>query len=887
MLTKGMQAVFERPDRMAGFWLTLIFTGLLTGPGLAQQAADSQSSSLYREMKVRDPESIYVPPLAMRRIIQLPAPWADPLAPEQSQSAGKILSTRMAGTGIEVETGYFFCTVTAAEGDLHLVIQRKGLPDNQLYPALAVKEARPALPLAFRTEAGKLLVQTAEHPPRVLLCFDPADGGFTVPRPPDGKSGGSRYRAVFSNLDQRLYLLSALAETDRILGLGMKGGSLDRRGRRFTLWNSDSFGYHENQDPLYSSIPFFLQTATGGGGCRGLFVDDASDLVFDFGYTYPEEWFVSTANGRLDLHIFTGSRLADVLASYQALTGTAPLPPVWALGYHQSAHTYYPADRVLEVARTFREKNIPADALYLDIIHQDQYRPFTWNPAHFPDPPGLTGQLHRLGFKVLTIIDPGIQVHDEYPVFAEGRAKDYFLRTGDGRIYANNVWPGYSAFPDFLQGAVRQWWAGLHRSYLEQGVDAFKNDMSEPATFYKAWSMIRYGEHTRMPGPLEEGTLEEMVRSRSAEFGELPHRAFHNAYGLYEAMATARAQTDFDQRRPFVLMRNTFASGQRYTSLWTGDIGSDWASFRQTVPMLLSLNLSGFPVCGADSGGFAGRCTPELFARWTAFSAFSPFFRTHYFYVDQCLPKEPWSFGPAIEKIAANFIRTRYRLLPYLYTELQQALATRAPLMKPLPFVHEDDPAAWSAALQYYLGDALLVAPVAEAGARGRFVYLPAGEWYDFWTGTAFTSQGESRHVEAPLEKIPVFVRGGTILPAMEPGQNTAEFPPRRLILECYLDRSAAAAGTLYLDDGASRQYEQGKHWQGLFRIKPAGKNKLELLLEGRGGTAFQPRQLTLQIHGAARGCRTVRWQNREYPLTLAGGISTAILDMAGVPVPD
>lgn len=857
-------------SRVGGILRWVVFVGMVFAGGAGWVAgADPKTTDLYREMKVSNPDEVFIPPLILRHVIQLPTPWSDPLADENAVPAGKVLNVRTDGPAVVVEAEAFTLRITREGKTLHCVARRKSAGEADVHPGLAVKETVNSVGLHYRETEDSYILSSASHD--LTVCtIQRSDATLEISRGKDS----DRYRFVHSRQDGRIYVVSTLHPSDRVYGLGMKAGSLNRAGQRFVMWNSDAYGYHESKDPLYASIPFYLQTIGQGACTRGVFVDDASDVEFDFGFSRRGEAFFSTANGQADFYLFSGASLAAVTAAYQELTGTAPLPPAWALGYHQSAHTYFPAKRLLDLAKEFRDRKIPCDAFYLDIIHQDQYRPFTWNAAHFPDPKGMIKQLHGMGFKVLTIVDPGIQLNEDYPVFNEGRREGYFLKTVDGKLYANNIWPGYSAFPDFLQAKCRQWWADRHRAYLDAGVDAFKNDMSEPATFNKAWSMIRYDETTKMPGPLVEGTLDENVVSRSLEFGTVPHRFFHNAYGLYEGMATWKSQADYDGRRPFVLMRNTFASGQRHSAIWTGDILSDWPSLRHSIQLLLSLNLSGFPICGSDNGGFGGRCTPELFARWTQFSCFSPFFRTHYFYVEQCVPKEPWAFGPEVEKIAVDCIRLRYRLLPYLYTALHRALEQRRPLMQPVFFRHEADPAAWDAAQQYYWGDDFLVAPVTEPGARGRQVYFPAGTWYDFQTGAALDSKGESRHVDAPLEKIPVFVRGGAIVPTLEPGENTSVFPASRITLDGYLDKGAAE-GALYQDDGKTRIHLQGQWALTRFRLQVSGTGAV-LELQREGIAAFVPKRLLVRLHGTGEAVKALTFNGQVHTLTVRDGVPEA-----------
>lgn len=828
----------------------------------ASDPDDPRGSALYKEMKVSDPGQVFVPPLVLKHVIQLPNPWADPLSDDRVVRGGPVsgISADTDG-GLTVETAAFQISLRCEGGALRVVARRKDVDASKVFPAFSVRTAQPLLRLAVSSTDAEDVVSCPSLG-RVLCTFRKSDGALGVPWSPSDPGRVDYYELSWSKADGRIWMRSPLGADDHVYGLGMKTGSMDRRGQRFVMWNSDSYGYGEAKDPLYASVPFFMAVPGDGKGCRGVFVDDASDVIFDFGLTWSDRTAVSTANGQLDTCFFAGADMREVLSAYQDVTGEPPLPPVWALGYHQSAHTYFPERRVMEVATAFREKGIPCDALYLDIIHQDQYRPFTWNASHFPDPAGMIAKLHSMGFKVLTIVDPGIQLNEDYPVFNEGRSGNFFLKTEDGKLYANNIWPGYSAFPDFFQERCRKWWAKRHGDYMRAGVDAFKNDMSEPATFNKAWSMLRSTEETQKPGPLEEGTLDANVVSRSPQFGAVPHRFFHNAYGLYESMATWSAQEEYDGRRPFVLMRNTFSSGQRFTYLWTGDIVSDWPSLRMSVQLLQNLNLSGFPVCGADNGGFGGRCTPELYTRWTQFSAFSPFFRTHYFYVEECVDKEPWAFGPETERVVADFIRLRYRLLPYLYTSVERASRERRPLLQPMVYRHPGERPAQAATLQYYWGDDFLVAPVTEPGAAGRAVWLPAGKWYDFWSSDILESKGEMVWADAPLDRIPLFVRAGSIVPMMEPAPSTASFPPRDLALDCRLDASGTAEGEWYADDGVTRRHKRGEWGRCWFKARVDG-GRMVLDVRATGKRRFLPRNLDVVVRGLPGDVKTLVYGGR------------------------
>jgi alpha-glucosidase len=358
----------------------------------------------------------------------------------------------------------------------------------------------------------------------------------------------------------------------------------------------------------------------------------------------------------------------------------------------------------------------------------------------------MLADLTREGFKTVAIIDAGIKMDEGYHVHDDGLARNAFLAYPDGTLFHGPVWPGECYFPDFTDPAVRAWWGDLYRPLVEDGIAGFWNDMNEPSIF----------RQQTMPG-----VLRHVVDGHGAS-----HRAIHNAYGTQMARATAEglARLRPDQRQ-LVISRAAFAGHQRHAMVWTGDNYSTWESLRLTIPMGLSLGLSGLAFSGADVGGFMGDCTGELLARWTQLAAFTPFFRNHA--AMSSVQQEPWAFGPEIEAICKRAIELRYELLPTLVTAFWECAQTGLPIMRPLVLAYQSDPRCASLDDQFMLGSDLLVAPVLEPGVSGRRVYLPAGEWIDFWTGRRFAG-GRDLWAEAQLDCIPLFVKAGTVLP-MQP----------------------------------------------------------------------------------------------------------------------
>lgn len=552
---------------------------------------------------------------------------------------------------------------------------------------------------------------------------------------------GARARTLRRVTGAALYR-RRLAAGERVLGLGDKAFRLDRRGGIFELWNTDDATFAAGRDPLYKAIPIVFGVLPDRAW--GAYVESTARLVFD---CRDDELRVYGPKPAA-VHELEGARLADVVARMSEVVGRAPLPPRWALGYHQSSWSYASEDEVRELAAEFRRRGIPLGAIHLDIDHMDGYRVFTWNRRRFPDPGGLA---ERIGVRLVAIVDPGIKAERGYAVHDDAVRQGFALTGPGGAPWVGRSWAGRSVWPDFTRPAVRRWWGDLHRGLVEAGVSGIWCDMNEPSVGHRS-------------------TLPDEVLDPEA----------HNAYGhlmaraAHEGLARLRPGV-----RPFVLTRAGCAGTQRYAATWTGDNHSTWTHLRLALRQCLGLGLSCFPFCGSDVGGFKGRCEPELFARWVQLGAFTPFFRTHYARRYTPGRQEPWSFGPEVEAVARAAIELRYELMPYTYTAFWRHTQTGLPVMRPLVLEWQDDARAAACEDAFLWGDSLLVAPVLRKGARRRRVYLPAGDWTDFWSGARLAGP-RTVVAEAPLDRIPLYVRGGTVLPFADgrlrlyPGEGTS-----------------------------------------------------------------------------------------------------------------
>ncbi len=588
---------------------------------------------------------------------------------------------------------------------------------------------------------------------------------------------------------QKVRAWKSFANNERFYGLGEKTGWLDKKGRRYEMWNHDTFVPHvDDTDPLYQSIPFLISYSPENS--YGIYFDNSYRSFFDLGSEGQDYYSFWAEGGDLDYYFFNGPSLKKVIQKYSKITGTMPLPPKWSLGYHQSRYSYYPQAEVDELVKTFREKEIPCDAFHFDIHYMDDYKIYTWDEDRFPDPEAMFDNMAENGIKGVTIIDPGIKRDPEYKLYQEGMENDYFCKYLDGKVFIDKVWPGKCAFPDFTQSKVRDWWAGLQKDYVDLGVKGIWNDMNEPAVFNKTDTMD-----------------ENVMHQNDGDSGT--HRRFHNLYGFLEDKATFKGlKESLDNERPFVLTRAGFAGIQRYSAVWTGDNRSFWDHIKVAMPMLMNLGMSGVSFCGTDVGGFTGNSNGELLTRWTQMGAFVPFFRNHC--EVRAISQEPWSFGEKYEEIIKEYIELRYKLITHFYNLFYQASKTGIPVMRPLIMEFPEEQECQNLSDQFMIGESIMAAPVYQPDKEKRMLYLPEGKWIDFWTGEVYEGK-EHIIVDAPLDTMPIFIKGGSILPLNEKLNYIDEKEIECLELNVFLNRDTNLGSyKLYDDDGISYNYQNG-----------------------------------------------------------------------------
>lgn len=580
----------------------------------------------------------------------------------------------------------------------------------------------------------------------------------------------------------------------------------------YRLYNLDVFEF-ELDEPmsLYGAIPFVMAHDAESTSAV-LWLNAAETYVDVFGGGAPPgaratepaglarrhtHWM--SESGVVDLFVFAGPRPRDVLRQYARLTGAAAMPQRFAVAYHQCRWNYKSEEDVAQVERGFDEHDIPVDVVWLDIEHTDGKKYFTWDRSNFPHPEEMQRSLAAKGRRMVTIIDPHMKRDSGYRVHTEAESRSLYVRNKDGKTYDGWCWPGSSSYLDFFRPSVRQYWADQFAFDKYEGSTPSLyvwNDMNEPSVFN--------GPEVTMPKDNLHGTADEG--------GEWEHRELHNMYGFYHHWATAEGIRQRDNARPFVLTRSFFAGSQRLGAMWTGDNMAKWDHLRSAQPMLMSLSVSGFSFVGADVGGFFGDPETELLVRWYQAGALQPFFRAHA-HID-AKRREPWLFGEPHTTHIRQAIRTRYRLLPYIYTAFRLSHAEAEPVMRPLWYNFPADAATFAMDDQYMLGGALMVRPVTEAGVTASQVYLPGGQpWYDALSYFQFAAAdaGRTVTVKSPADKIPLLQRGGTVVPRRERARRSSSLMQRDpFTLVVALDSRGEARGELYLDDGSSFDHERG-----------------------------------------------------------------------------
>ncbi|KAJ1391509.1 Glycosyl hydrolase, all-beta [Sesbania bispinosa] len=593
------------------------------------------------------------------------------------------------------------------------------------------------------------------------------------------------------------------------LALKPTRGPIVEDSEPYRLFNLDVFEYiHDSPFGLYGSIPFMISHGKSRG-TSGFFWLNAAEMQIDVlapGWDAESGISLPSSQGRIDTlwmseagvvdaFFFVGPRPKDVMRQYTTVTGTPAMPQLFAVAYHQCRWNYRDEEDVEHVDSKFDEVDIPYDVLWLDIEHTDGKRYFTWDKVLFPHPEEMQRKLAAKGRHMVTIVDPHIKRDESFHLHKEASEKGYYVKDASGNDFDGWCWPGSSSYADTLNREIRSWWADKfsYQNYVGSTPSLYIwNDMNEPSVFN---------------GP-------EVTMPRDAlHYGGVEHRELHNAYGYYFHMATAEGlvKRGEGKDRPFVLSRALFAGSQRYGAVWTGDNTADWDHLRVSIPMILTLGLTGMSFSGADVGGFFGNPEPELLVRWYQLGAYYPFFRAHAHHDTK--RREPWLFGERKTELIRDAVHVRYALLPYFYTLFREANTTGVPVARPLWMEFPSDEATFSNDEAFMVGNSLLVQGIYTERAKHASVYLPGKQsWYDLRTGTVYKG-GVTHKLEATEDSVPAFQRAGTILPRKDRfRRSSTQMTNDPYTLVIALNSSQAAEGELYIDDGSSFSFLQGAY---------------------------------------------------------------------------
>ncbi len=590
----------------------------------------------------------------------------------------------------------------------------------------------------------------------------------------------------------------------RIYGLGAAPGKFLRLGQKQQLMNFDT-NFYSVPETSYSTFPFYLFSIHGN--FWAMLVNSSlparSDVTCSNERSLSHTLELHGNRDELVIYFFTGD-LPSIMKNLSAITGRAMMPPIWALGYHQSRWSYKSASEVLTLAKQFRKMRLPLDAIYLDIHYMDRYRVFTWNQKRFANMKIVNNQLLEMGVRTVAIVDPGVAIADDYLVHTQGKHQQIFCKQESGENFIGKVWPGATHFPDFFTRKAQSFWAAWHYEIFKEGVSGIWNDMNDPVLLLK-----------KDFDPRKSG----MVHDRRT-----PHIHVRNLYANKQAEATIEAFARWlPGQRPFILSRSAFPGMQKWAGIWTGDNYASWDQLQENLAMVLNLGLSGIGFSGADVGGFASRKgifgivkiahNRELFARWMQLGAWMPFFRAHTSLFST--RQEPWTFGNEVLEISRKTMLRRLKFLPYLYTLLFENRKLGSPLIRPL-FYHY--PNISQEAYPYLdksflVGEYIFVVPVMESQIQEISFFLPPGTWYDYNTGKTIVGDSIIRY-PVSLDSYPLFIKAGAVLPVCRPESSAKDSFYHQFALNIYPD--SELRGSFYCDDLDSLGYTQGQyqHWQ-------------------------------------------------------------------------
>ena len=626
-----------------------------------------------------------------------------------------------------------------------------------------------------------------------------------------------------------------LSEQAAVYGLGEMPRGINKRGWHYITNNTDESRHSEDKLSFYGAHNFLL--VRDGSTCFGLFVDFPGKVYYDIGYTRHDLFSFHTETPDYDLYLLSGGNENAICKEFRTLIGRSYIPPKWAFGLAQSRWGYKTEEDVREVARQYKEHDLPLDMICMDIDYMQDYADFTVNKERFPDLAKLSADLKAQGIRLVPIIDAGVRIDPNDPTCTEGVEKGYFCKKADGTPFVAAVWPGKAYFADFLRPEVREWFGHKYKALTDCGIEGFWNDMNEPSLFYSPERLRAFLND--MAALREKDNIEQEefflrvvggamgLMNSPADYASFYHEVdgqkvrhdqVHNLYGGSMTRAAGEAFADLRPgQRTLLYSRSSFIGSHRYGGIWLGDNNSSWAQLLANIQMMPSVQMCGFLYSGADLCGFSSDTTPDLALRWLEFGLLTPLMRNHSAVGTRM--QEYYRF-PEVLPAVRNMIRLRYALLPYLYSEFMKAALENTSYFRPLAFDYPDDPDAREVEDQLLLGEGLMAAPVYVQNAHGRHVYLPepmkllrlrAVDDYD----EEILPAGH-HYIRCALDEVLLFLRPGHIVPVAQPANNTSELDDASLTLWSFLPDGESAEYRMYRDDGVTTEYEKKEHWKTL-----------------------------------------------------------------------
>lgn len=626
-----------------------------------------------------------------------------------------------------------------------------------------------------------------------------------------------------------------LSEQAAVYGLGEMPRGINKRGWHYITNNTDESRHSEDKLSFYGAHNFLL--VRDGSTCFGLFVDFPGKVYYDIGYTRHDLFSFHTETPDYDLYLLSGGNENAICKEFRTLIGRSYIPPKWAFGLAQSRWGYKTEEDVREVARQYKEHDLPLDMICMDIEYMQDYADFTVNKERFPDLAKLSADLKAQGIRLVPIIDAGVRIDPNDPTCTEGLEKGYFCKKADGTPFVAAVWPGKAYFADFLRPEVREWFGHKYKALTDCGIEGFWNDMNEPSLFYSPERLRAFLND--MAALREKDNIEQEeffprviggamgLMNSPADYASFYHEVdgqkvrhdqVHNLYGGSMTRAAGEAFADLRPgQRTLLYSRSSFIGSHRYGGIWLGDNNSSWAQLLANIQMMPSVQMCGFLYSGADLCGFSSDTTPDLALRWLEFGLLTPLMRNHSAVGTRM--QEYYRF-PEVLPAVRNMIRLRYALLPYLYSEFMKAALENTSYFRPLAFDYPDDPDAREVEDQLLLGEGLMAAPVYVQNAHGRHVYLPepmkllrlrAVDDYD----EEILPAGH-HYIRCALDEVLLFLRPGHIIPVAQPANNTSELDDASLTLWSFLPDGESAEYRMYRDDGVTTEYEKKEHWKTL-----------------------------------------------------------------------